>query len=370
MDKYYNCVYSERTGVLDYFNDNDICIVCEYANCVEKSKALTTQLREDTKILLEEGVLFNQTADFFSGFELVMKKALDKKSVFMDTFVRSHNDMKFKRLINTDCRQTSGWGGDMKLLLEDLTAFCEADYTTILLAGSEKTLPILVRDLNDSGINAEILSEDSELLPSKVYVRTGSVSGGFEYPDIKCAMLTQMKALDSKKKKAPKRPENSKRINSIADITAGDLVVHSMYGIGRFAGIRNLETNGIKKDYITIKYAGTDVLYVPVTQLDLVSKYIAPGDEERVKLNKLSSLTQYINIVAPQIAQVKTLLEVVQKWAEESEIPRKCFVRLSTVKYYSDSPGTYKAWMYEYDAENKVLKSLIPQKDAPKEVIE
>ena len=90
----------------------------------------------------------------------------------------------------------------------------------------------------------------------------------------------------------------------------------------------------------------------------------------RVKLNKLSSLTQYINIVAPQIAQVKTLLEVVQKWAEESEIPRKCFVRLSTVKYYSDSPGTYKAWMYEYDAENKVLKSLIPQKDAPKEVIE
>ena len=290
MDKYYNCVYSERTGVLDYFDEGELCLVCEYSNCVEKAKALTTQLREDTKLLIEDGVLFNQTADFFSGFELVMKKVLEKKSLFMDTFMRSHNDIRFKHLINTDCRQTSGWGGDMKTLLEELTSFCEADYCTVLLAGSEKTLPILVHDLNDSGINAEILSDNSEILPSKVYVRTGSVSGGFEYPDIKCAMLTQMKALDSKKKPKIKRPENSKRINSIADISAGDLVVHSMYGIGRFAGIRNLETNGVKKDYITIKYAGTDVLYVPVTQLDLVSKYIAPGDEENVRLNKLNSM--------------------------------------------------------------------------------
>ena len=290
MDKYYNSVYSERTGILDYFDEDNICLVCEYANCIEKAKAVTTQLREDSKLLIEEGVLFNQTADFFSGFELVMKKVLEKKALFADTFMRSHNDIRFKHLINTDCRQTSGWGGDMKSLLEELSAFCDAGYSTVLLAGSEKTLPIIIKDLTDNGINATELTDDCKLLPSWVYVRTGSVSGGFEYPDIKCAMITQMKALSSKKKPKVKRSENSKKINSIADISSGDLVVHSMYGIGRFAGIRNLETNGVKKDYITIKYAGTDVLYVPVTQLDLVSKYIAHGDEDNVKLNKLNSM--------------------------------------------------------------------------------
>ena len=75
-----------------------------------------------------------------------------------------------------------------------------------------------------------------------------------------------------------------------SDIQPGDLVVHSMYGIGRFQGIRNLETNGVTKDYITIKYAGTDMLYVPVTQLDLVSRYIGPRDDSGVKLNKLNSM--------------------------------------------------------------------------------
>jgi len=65
--------------------------------------------------------------------------------------------------------------------------------------------------------------------------------------------------------------------------------VHSLHGIGRFAGIRKLELEGVTKDYITIQYSGKDVLYVPVTQLDLVSKYIGPRDDTGVKLNKLSS---------------------------------------------------------------------------------
>ena len=60
-------------------------------------------------------------------------------------------------------------------------------------------------------------------------------------------------------------------------------------GIGVFDGINRIKRAGITKDYIKIKYAGNDVLYVPVTQLDLVSKYIGVSDEGTVKLNKLGS---------------------------------------------------------------------------------
>ena len=67
------------------------------------------------------------------------------------------------------------------------------------------------------------------------------------------------------------------------------MVVHSSHGIGRFIGIKKLEFDDVVKDYITIQYAGTDKLYIPVTQLDMVSKYIGPRDDSGVKLNKLSS---------------------------------------------------------------------------------
>ena len=66
-------------------------------------------------------------------------------------------------------------------------------------------------------------------------------------------------------------------------------MVHSVHGIGIFGGIRKIDTHGIVKDYIKIEYAKGDVLYVPVTQLDMVAKYIGPSENSRVRLNKLGS---------------------------------------------------------------------------------
>ena len=84
-----------------------------------------------------------------------------------------------------------------------------------------------------------------------------------------------------------KRKKNKNALSSLSDIKPGDYVVHQSHGIGMYAGIQRLEVQGAIKDYLKIQYSGSDVLYVPVTQLDLLSRYTAPGDEEKVKLAKL-----------------------------------------------------------------------------------
>lgn len=287
LDKYYTLCYDKICTVFDYF-DGGICLVSEYSNCIEKGKAALAQLSEDMKLLYEDGILFKRLEEFFIDTAQAELRITSMKSVFLDSFMRSNNGIKFKKLINTDCRQTAAWGGNIINLEEELKTLCRSGYCTVVLAGSEKTLPIIVKDLIDAGISAEILKDDSEITAGKVYVRTGSLSGGFDYPDIKCAAITQMKAMTAKKRKS--RHKAGEEIKSLSDIQKGDLVVHSMYGIGKFDGIKNIETNGVTKDYITIKYAGTDVLYVPVTQLDLVSRYIGPRDDGAVKLNKLNSM--------------------------------------------------------------------------------
>ena len=63
--------------------------------------------------------------------------------------------------------------------------------------------------------------------------------------------------------------------------------MHEYHGIGRFAGIVQMPVDGAVKDYIKISYAGADTLYVPATQLDLVSKYIGAGEDHPVKLSKM-----------------------------------------------------------------------------------
>ena len=89
--------------------------------------------------------------------------------------------------------------------------------------------------------------------------------------------------------KPKKKDKNS--ITSIDQISKGDYVVHQNYGIGVYQGIQSVTMQGITKDYLLIQYQGKDSLYVPVTQLDLISRYTYSKDDEKVTLSKLGSDT-------------------------------------------------------------------------------
>ncbi|MEG1686711.1 MAG: transcription-repair coupling factor [Angelakisella sp.] len=130
-----------------------------------------------------------------------------------------------------------------------------------------------------------------EFCRGTVLVCEGGLSGGFEYPQYGLAALTYGRAahIVTKKKKSRVVPRGAKAIKDIADLTVGDYVVHSAHGIGVFEGIVKKEVQGYIKDYIQIRYAGTDMLFVPVTQLDLVTKYIGGKEDAAVKLNRLNS---------------------------------------------------------------------------------
>ena len=93
----------------------------------------------------------------------------------------------------------------------------------------------------------------------------------------------------SKVRTKKKRKKAQEEIKALSDIAIGDLVVHENYGIGRFIGVKQDTFEGIVNDYITIQYAGKDVLSIPITQLDMVSRYMGGKDGTEVKLNKLST---------------------------------------------------------------------------------
>ena len=286
IDKYLPLAYDKPALIFDYLKPDSPVLFCEFHSCCEKAKAIQSQFNEDVKILLEEGELCRGLDGYIAEFERISETAVKFPCVLMDTFLRT-NDIRCKKLWTMTAYQTAPWGGEIRQLSEDLRSFIDRNYSVIVLAGSEKTLPIIAEDLRNDGIPCDIMTEETTLTKGRVLITTGCLSSGYDYPDIKTALITQAKAMSSKRKL--KKKKKGEEIKSLADIAPGDLVVHALHGIGRFEGIRKLELEGITKDYITIKYAGTDVLYVPVTQMDLISRYIGPRDDTGVKLNKLSS---------------------------------------------------------------------------------
>ena len=113
-----------------------------------------------------------------------------------------------------------------------------------------------------------------------------------EYPDLRLAVLSegQLLAKSNAPKKTKKAATNRQKLSSFTDLTPGDLVVHENYGIGRFVAMEQIRVDGAVKDYVKIAYQGSDTLFVPATQLDMVSKYIGSGGEDgNVRLNKIGT---------------------------------------------------------------------------------
>ncbi|MBE6845091.1 MAG: transcription-repair coupling factor [Ruminococcus sp.] len=284
IDKYTPLIYDEKPSVLEYFDGT--VIFSEYVSASEHAKGVMAQYNEDCKILIETGELCKGLEEHYFEFSEILEKSSGRQ-LFLSNFVQGLDRIEYKKIINFEALHNAPWGGEMRQLDEDLKSFTEKGYRTLLIAGSEKTLPIIKQDLENDGIKCVIAQENSECDTGAVLLMTGSLSAGFEYPENKTAVITQAKATSSKRKK--KRHKKGEEIKNLSDIAPGDLVVHTLHGIGRFVGIRKLELEGITKDYITIQYAGKDTLYVPVTQLDMVSRYIGSKDDTGVKLHKLSS---------------------------------------------------------------------------------
>lgn len=289
MDKFISLIYDKTSSLFDYFGKNDLIFVSEHTRVRERMHAYSWQFEEDLKSYLEDGTLCKGLDTFFEGFPDICTRLTESNTVYLDNFASGSYDTPIAELINFSVKHLSLWGGSVKLLTEDLDPFAMNKYTCVVLAGTEKAADSLRKDLKEKGYNVSDSTNVVYPSPSEVFVLPGALTAGIEYPQAKFALISQGHVRTTSKRVQGRKNKNAKQISNLSELTNGDYVVHSTHGIGQFTGIHKLEIQGIVKDYIKINYAKGDVLYVPVTQLDLVSKYIGPKEESTVKLNKLGS---------------------------------------------------------------------------------
>ena len=280
-DKLFPLYVPSPASVFDYVN---CVVVCENSGCNEMLKGALSQHNEDLKLLLEEGAICKGLDKYYLTRPEYSEKLTAKVRLYLDNFLRG-GGIELENIIPVRANSVSLWSGEYAVLNEQLTDYLEQGYAAAVFAGTEKAAKTLSDDLKKDGFDAVFSANPQKPVRNKVYVIPGMLSAGFDYPDAKYLCISHT-AVTSIKKAAPKR-KKAEIINSLDEIAVGDLVVHNTYGIGVFEGVQNIRDGGVAKDYIRIKYAGTDVLYVPVTQLDMISRYIGSADATTVKLSKL-----------------------------------------------------------------------------------
>ena len=286
MDKYYGLRYPQPATLLDHM-DGPILILDEVGGIRDAMKAAEYRRGEELTGLLEEGVVCAGLDVLYQTMADLAVTAGKLPTLLCENFLRGMNEFKLKDLINAEAHVSPTWNGELRSLLEDLDPLVQQGYAVTLLLRHPKR-----GRRPDPGPDRQGLRRQHE--PGHpAFPRPGPGTARpsdrrVQLPFARCAVLTSRRhGVDEADTGAKRRKKNKDALSSLADVKPGDYVVHQSHGIGMYAGIQRLEVQGATKDYLKIQYSGSDVLYVPVTQLDLLSRYTPPGDEDKVKLAKL-----------------------------------------------------------------------------------
>ncbi|WP_418247112.1 transcription-repair coupling factor [Dysosmobacter sp.] len=293
LDRYLGLIYPDAAGGADYLPPDAVVFLCEGGRVEQRVKTVLLQLHQDTEALMEAGLMVGDAAEVCLSGEALFAQLADFPVVMLDALPTSRHPLKPRGLLAINARQLSSYGGSLETAVTDLEHYRNTGSAVLVLCGGEVRAKNLLRLLEERGIPAALdLKGTAMPKPGELRITVGALSAGCEWPALKLAVLTegQLTAPTQKKLKL-KKDSNRQKLQSYTDLSPGDLVVHVHHGIGRFVGIQRMPVDGVEKDYIKIDYAGGDCLYVPVTQLDLVSKYIGGGeDQERTRLNKLGGM--------------------------------------------------------------------------------
>ncbi|MBQ3504677.1 MAG: transcription-repair coupling factor [Oscillospiraceae bacterium] len=296
-DRYMALIYPEMATAADYIPENAVIVLCDHSSLHRSARARTEEMGMQLDSMLQGGLVAGELCDYVWQWEDFCSLLPRFSVAYFDAFGGSAypEACQPQVLLPMTAKQLPGYGGNLDTAASDLIHYQKMDFGALVLCGSRRRCELLQQLLRDKGLSAFLCIPLTTLpKPGQILLCEGSLPFGMEYPLSKLAVLTEGQLIargEPRRKPAAKKTgsTNRQKLNSFTDLSPGDLVVHENYGIGRFVAMEQIKVDGATKDYLKIAYQGSDTLFVPATQLDLVSKYIGGGEDGTVRLNKIGS---------------------------------------------------------------------------------
>ena len=346
FDKYLPLIYPEKECLLDYCGDL-LPAVVEYGACMDRLDGYIELQKTQLKALLEAGELSGRNADYGKNAPDLENLLFSGFSVLISNMGARLTGRRLSGLFSFRTKQTSGYADRRDLLLDDIRGYMSGSCRVKLICENESAAAQSVETLQQAGFGAYIDDGRTEQPPASVAVTSGQTIPGFELITTKYVCLNergdQLLYRAKVRKKRIRRDENTARILSYADLSEGDYVVHETHGIGRFSKMTSLVAEGMRKDYLKIDYAGSDVLYLPCDQLEKISKYIGKGAEDgTLKLSRMGEAEWKRAKYKAKAAAKDMAKQLITLYAERQRRPGIAFPRDDALQREFESAFEYE----------------------------
>lgn len=218
--------------------------------------------------------------DLMELFERAGRGEFDKEVYVFTPFQKPVKGIeKFAEIHHLTTKQGPIYNGSLDIFSTDLKNYVKKGYKITIACSTAERIKNLKEFLGREGLDG------------KINLKIGNLTSSLEFVQDKCIVIWDGDIFTNSKTGKSKRPKRreGQAIKAFTELRKGDFVVHENHGIGKFLGIEQLTVEGLKKDYLKIKYGGEDMLYVPVEQMDLIQKFVG-ADGVVPKINRLSGV--------------------------------------------------------------------------------
>ena len=257
--------------------------------------------------------------------QLKRQALTETKSCFFTLLSYAVENVAPQSAINVMLRGIAPYHRKIDFLLNDIQSWQARQYQIVLMMSGLQSATVLRESLLKQGVAAQAATEGDLIEGPGVFVMTGNLSGGFELPEDRLAVITEREIKGRMKLQRRSRAGSARRIADYSELKVGDYVVHVAHGIGKYVGVETIELNGVHRDYFHIRYAADDKLYVPTDQVQLLQKYIG-AEGEAPKLSKLGG-TDWARAKSKAKAAIADLArELLDLYARRSITPGFAFL--------------------------------------------
>ncbi|MGI6362768.1 MAG: transcription-repair coupling factor [Bacillota bacterium] len=267
---YMEYLFARRSNLLDYFRQGAV-MTAEVAVLLEHLELHADELREKHQSLLEAGKLLPGLQPWLTVDEVVHQWT--PPTLHLSLLSTTVKNLRLSGISNLSFRQAPNFYGQQQLIVDEIKAWLKR-HATVVAVGAGRHLAEALR-AQDIPVR---IAGIADLRPGNVNFVPGSISAGLELPEQGLVILS-LNELTARKRRTKRPGQEGMRAGDIETLTPGEYVVHYTHGIGQYLGIVGREVAGAKRDYLYIKYAGKDRLYLPTDQVHLLQRYLGGNDK-------------------------------------------------------------------------------------------
>jgi transcription-repair coupling factor (superfamily II helicase) len=261
--------------IFDYFPELPLIAVDSYGRCMESLNEFEQIGTEIASARLLAGTMTSQDSSIYFPVSSV-ETYLSHTSLVFEPFAGAARGLSPKEIIETDTTLQVGFAGRWQDMVQEIRQLISTKQKIVLLAGNRERLALLERWLEREDLWVSVQESITlEPVPGLVTLSLGSGESGFNCASVDLSVFTETELYGRTKVRRAKRTRPGPSLHW-RELSPGDYVVHANHGVAQFMGIRNMTVNGVTRDYLHLRYAADDALYVPIDQVDMVERYIGP----------------------------------------------------------------------------------------------